>query len=329
MNHQVQTSLLVDNEWVSRPIDAYQFMAQARQSDGQLPAAIAKSANHVPELGLLSRTVFASPLFKSVRPANIRHKNLNDIVLIGEDSIQLKEIHDYGRLRHVASKSDFRGRILAARVFGDPREIPVQVASPLPKNQALHRARRSVTGDEESVLPPEVIVLTLTSRTLMFLWARHTQNGTVAFSHKTVRLPAGASRFDRFGAFLAIDPKRRAIAVAAQEGRFILYKTKSMERWRKELRNQCQTTPIEDERIIPLEGRVMHMEFLSSGSAHDEFHVVLLFVIVLQGKTKITCFDWDCREDLSTAAVRTERVAVDFRRWACFIRFVAHTDHNR
>jgi hypothetical protein len=332
MNHQVQTSLLVDNEWVSRPVDAYQFMAQARQSDGRLPEPIAKSTNHVPELGVLSRTIFASPLFKSVRPANIRHKHNNDVVLIGEDAVQLKEIHDYGRLRHVATKSDFKGRILAARVFGDPREIPAQIASPLPKNRSVHRARRSMTGDEGPVLPPEVIVLTLTSRTLMFLWARHAQNGAVTFSHKTVRLPAGVSRFDRFGAFLAIDPKRRAIAVAAQEGRFILYKTKSMERWRKELRGQYQTTPIEDERIIPLEGRVMHMEFLSSGSAQDEFHVVLLFVLVLQGKTKITCFDWDCREDLSAATVRTERVAVDFRRLTFFfvlpLVLIISDDHN-
>jgi hypothetical protein len=320
MNHQVQNFVLVDNEWVSRPVDAYQFMAQARDSDGEMPEAIAKPTTHVPELGVLSRTVFASPLFKSVRSANIRHKDHNDIVLIGEDAVQLKEIHDYGRLRHVATKSDFKGRILAARVFGDPREIPTSVASPLPNTRTLHRARRSMTRDEEHVLPPEVMVLTLTCRTLMFLWARHTQTGVVTFCQKTVQLPAGASRFDRFGAFLAIDAKSRAMAVAAQEGRFILYKTKPIERWREELRAGSDSTPIEDERIIPIEGRVMHMEFLSSGAGQDEFHVVLLFIIALQGKTKMTCFDWDSREDLSTATVRTERVAVDMRRWACFNR---------
>ncbi|KAH5331291.1 hypothetical protein HBI39_196210 [Parastagonospora nodorum] len=312
MNHQVQTSVLVNNEWVSRPVDAYQFMAQARESDGDMPKSTAKPRNQVPELGILSRTVFASPLFKSVRPANVRSKDLNDIVLIGEDAVQLKEIHDYGRLRHVATKSDFKGRILAARVFGDPREIPVSVASPLPKQRPWHQGRRSTTGEEECVLPPEVLVLALTNRTLMFLWARHTRKGAVTFSQRAVRLPAGASQFDRFGTFLAIDPKQRAMAVAAQEGRFILYKTKSMQKWRKELRNGMDTTPIEDERIMPIEGRVMHMEFLSSGLAQDEFHVVLLFVIALQGKTKMTCFDWDCRQDLSTAAVRTERVAVDY-----------------
>ncbi|KAF1912830.1 mono-functional DNA-alkylating methyl methanesulfonate N-term-domain-containing protein [Ampelomyces quisqualis] len=312
MNHQVQTSLLVDNEWVTRTVDAYQFMAQGRQSDAQVPEPVTKAPSHVPEYGILSRTAFVSPLFKSIRPANIRHKDHNDVVFVGQDTLQLHEIQDYARLRHVATKSDFKGCILAARVFGDPREIPVSVASPVPKKPALHRGRRSMTGDEEQLLPPEVIVLTLTSRTLMFLWARHTQTGAVSFSQRTIRLPAGASRFDRFGAFLAIDSARRAMAVAAQEGRFILYKTKSMQTWRRELRQGRDTTPIEDERIIAVQGRIMHMEFLSSRNAQDEFHVVLLFVIAFQGMTKMTCFDWDCREDLSTAAVRTERVAVNF-----------------
>jgi hypothetical protein len=311
MNHQVLNYVLVDNEWVLRPLDVYQAMAQAQASDNEMPETVAESPVEVPEIGILSRTVFASPLFRFVRPAIVRHKHLNDIVLISEDTVHLKEIRDYGRLRHVATKTDFKGRILAAKVFGDPREVPLTVGSPLPKKQALHRARRSMTGDEEHVLPPEVIVLTLSTRTLMFLWAQHTQTGTSTFMQKTIILPAGSSTFDRFGAFLAIDPKRRAMAVAAQEGRFILYKTKSMERWRTELRDGQSTTPIEDERIIPIEGRIMHMDFLSSSAGQDEFHVVLLFIVALQGRTKMTCFDWDCREDLSKASTRTERFVVD------------------
>ncbi|KAH8725580.1 mono-functional DNA-alkylating methyl methanesulfonate N-term-domain-containing protein [Phaeosphaeriaceae sp. PMI808] len=311
MNHQVQHLVLVDNEWVSRPVDVYQIMAHARNADTETPETITKPTVHLPELGLLSRTVFASPLFKAIRPANIRHKNLNDVVLVGEDSVQLNEIHDYGHLRCVATKSDFNGRILAVRVFGNPREIPAGVVSSWPKKQTAHRGRRSMIGDDEPTLPPEVIVLTLSSRTLMFLWARHTPVGAVTFSKRTVRLPAGASRFDRFGSFLAIDPKCRAMAVAPREGRFALYKTKSIEAWREELRNGKETTPIQDERIIALQGRIMHMEFLSPASGEDEFHVVLLFIIVIRGKTKITCFDWDCREDLSKVAVRTERVLVD------------------
>jgi hypothetical protein len=310
--NQIQNFVLVDNEWVSRPLDVYQLMAQARDSDTDMPEATIRPPVQVPELGILSRTLLTSPLFRAIRPANIRHKDFNDIVLVGEDAIQLKEIHRYGHLRHVATKSDFKGRILAARVFGGPRAVPVSLGSSLPRKQTLNRERRSITGDEGLTLPPEVMVLTLTSRTLMFLWARHAPTGAVSFSQRIVRLPAGISQFDRFGTFLAIDPKCRAIAVAAPESRFILYKTKSMQEWRKDFRNGHDSSPIEEERIIHIEGRIMHMEFLSSAARQDDFHVVLLFVIVLHGKTKITCFDWDCREDLSKATARTERVLVDF-----------------
>lgn len=315
MNHQVQGLVLVNNEWVSRPLDVYQIMARAQQDDIEMREPLVKPAvhHHVPGYGVLSRTVLPSPLFKFILPANIRHKDLNDIVLVGEDSIQLNEIHDYGRLRHAAVKSDFSGRILAARVFGDPREVRINrsVGSPLPKKQTMQRSRQSATEREHNDLPPEVVILTLTSRTLMFLWAQHSAADKPIFHQKTVKLPAGSSRFDRLGQYLAIDPKCRAVAVAAYEGRFMLYKTKSMRSWRNEMRIGADTIPIEDERIISIEGQIMHMEFLTSAVGKDDYHVVLLFIVVHQGLTKITCFDWDCRYDLSTATARTERVSVD------------------
>ena len=143
----------------------------------------------------------------------------------------------------------------------------------------------------------------------MFLWARHNHTGLSTFTQKTVRLPAGSSRFDRFGSLLAVDPHCRAIAVAAHEGRFILYKTKSMAAWEAEAnKGREMPTAIEDERIISVQGQIMHMDFLSPGE--DEYHVVLLLVIVLDGRTRLSCFDWDCRQNLSEAAARTERYYV-------------------
>jgi hypothetical protein len=136
MNHQVQGMVLVDNEWVSRPVDVYQIMAQSRQDDAEIQEPPTKTTPnaHNPQYGLLSRTVLPTPLYKFILPANIRHRDFNDVVLVGEDSIQLNEIYGYGRLRNVAVKSDFSGRILAARVFGESREIRVNtsVGSPQP-----------------------------------------------------------------------------------------------------------------------------------------------------------------------------------------------------
>ncbi|RMZ70134.1 thermotolerance [Pyrenophora seminiperda CCB06] len=266
---------LVDGEWVSRPLDPYHIMANARQQDTETQNAAPKATTQVPEYGLLSQTVISSPLNKLILPANIRHKDLTDIVIVGEDVIHLKEIRDYGRIRHVASKTEFNGgHILTAKVFGDPREIPKSKTAGFPSSKHHIKPRPRTTGEEENFLPPEVVVLTLSNRSLMFLWARQMHTATVRFCHRTVRLPAGSSRLDRLGSFLAIDPKFRAIAVAAYEGRFILYKTKSMERWRREWQQGNETaTPIEDERIISLEGQIMHMDFLSSWT-QDEHHIL-------------------------------------------------------
>ncbi len=315
MNHQIQGLVLVNNEWVSRPLDVYQIMARAQQDDVEMQEPLTKpNAHHnVPGYGILSRTVLPSPLFKIIVPAYIRRKDLNDVVLVGEDSVQLNQLHNHGRIQHVAVKSNFTGRILSARAFGDPHEVRgnASLENPPPKSQTM---KKSETADNEELdqnLPPETVVLTLTSRTLMFLWAKQTASGISTFQHKSIKFPAGSSRFDRLGQYLAIDPKCRAIAIGAFEGRFMLYKTKSMQKWREELRSGADTTPIEDERIVPIEGRIMHMEFLASSGGTDDHHVVLLFIIVHQGLTKLTCFDWDCRYDLSTAAVRTERVVVD------------------
>lgn len=320
MEYQVQGSVLIDGEWVSRTADVYRIMARSQQQeDIEMQEPELKPRNEVPDLGILSRTLVPSPFYKFALSANIRHKELNDVVLIAEDAVHLKEICDYGHLRHVATKSDFNGQILAARVFGDPRQVRVNTSeqSPMLKRGPFHRGRRSTAGDEDITLPPEVIVLTLTSRTLMFLWAQQTHSGTVAFRQKTVRLPAaGTSRFDRPGTFLAVDPRCRAIAVAAPEGCFMLYKTKTMDLWRDETRGAPDELPIVDEALIPIQGRIMHMEFLSSGGDRDDSHIVLVFVLVHDGKTKLACYDWDYRSSLDDGSARKERYSVGYGKYA-------------
>jgi hypothetical protein len=293
--------------------------------DAGADAMTPNSPNSSSPLGLLSRTLVPCPLIARILPANIRHAHANDVAFIADDALHLYHFGDHARLRHVATKSRFSGRILAAAVFGDPRRnrFGAVPGSPPPAAQSLHSpqthtAATHADSHADHVLPPEVLVLVLSSHTLAFVWAHPSPAGIPAFTHRAVKLPAATSRFDRLGTFLAVDPKHRAIAVAAHEGRFILYKTKSMQAWRDEAKDGCDTVPIVDERIIPIQGRIMHMAFLSAGTAQDDYHVVLLFVIVHHGMTRITCFDWDCRHDLSTVSARTERVVVDLGMSSCY-----------
>ncbi|ORY18589.1 mono-functional DNA-alkylating methyl methanesulfonate N-term-domain-containing protein [Clohesyomyces aquaticus] len=337
MAHQFQGMVLVDGEWVSRTSDVFRAMDGARrQPDIEMNEPVVEPQHQIPQLGLLSRTVLATPIVKSILPANIRQRKLNDVVFVGENSVHLKEIRAYGHLRHVASKSDFRGRILAARVFGEPRRHEVPETDETPRKKGTVRREHGGTlmdedtpGDQQAVprdgaalrngeannLPQQVIVLTLSSRLLMFLWAKASHAGTVRFCQQTIRLPSSNSRYESLGSFLAVDPKCRAIATAAPEGRFVIYKMKCWDKWCMDVQGGYDPAPIEEERMMSLTGRIMHMEFLSPGSidgaGKDDTHVILLFVLAHNGRTKVTCYDWDATTPLTNAKCRVKNISVE------------------
>ncbi|KAF2122395.1 mono-functional DNA-alkylating methyl methanesulfonate N-term-domain-containing protein [Lophiotrema nucula] len=310
-NNQILGQVLIDGEWVSRPADVYQIMDRARHQQGvDMQEPDRKASTQVPKLGLLSRTLISSPAVKLILRANIRQRNQNDVVFIGEDFVHLKEVRAYGHLRQIATKSDFSGRILAVRVFGEPRFLQTHSRpSGLFERTAVQAQRRSHLTDEGNALPSEVLVLSQTTRDLTFLWAESIGLNT-RFSQKSVKLPGGSTRYTAPGPHIATDPKCRAIAVGAYEGCFVWYKTKTLEQWCNE---GCAGTPIEDERLIPVQGSILHMAFLSPGiNKADEYHVILLLVLVRNGKTQLSCYDWDCRQNLNAVTARADRVHVDF-----------------
>ena len=67
----------------------------------------------------------------------------------------------------------------------------------------------------------------------------------------------------------------------------MLYKTKTMVTWRRDLLAGHDDIPIIEEAQYPIEGRIMHMDFLSEGVNGDGSHIVLIFIVVHEGKTKI------------------------------------------
>lgn len=319
-----QTLQFVNGEWVSRSVDIYSAIARARQD--QTPTAEARpppaQGRELSAVGILTQTIHETPFVKFALPAHIRQRKLNDVVFVCENALHLKEVHVDGTLHHVGTKADFKGKILAARVFGAPRRREEKDESHRPRmrRKDVHAQRRSTAGDDGAAnsLPPEILVLSLDTNSIMFVWA-HQAPTEIHFRHQILRLPPGTSPYDRPGSFLAVDPNCRAIAVAALEGYFVLYSTKSIDEWREDMRHQgdsaAQATLVEDERVIPIQGRVMHMEFLAPNrekQQQDDTHVILLLFVAHQGKTKMTCYDWDTRYNLSTAKPRAERVIADW-----------------
>ncbi|OCL13256.1 hypothetical protein AOQ84DRAFT_118277 [Glonium stellatum] len=295
----IQTGVLVNGEWTTRSVDIHQILARNRQ---QSDAKKKEPEINMPEekivLGVLSRTVLRSPMIDWIIPARVRDKNKNDVVFIGEDFVHIKEIRADGHLNHVATKADFGCRIRAARVFGEPRK-PM-----LDSRVKVEEADIAMDLDSPDVIPPQVLVLSLESRLIMFLFAEQCQSGKVTFSHTTVPLPAGTSFLEQPGKHLAVDPKSRAIAIAACEGTFILYCTKSMAKWREESASQLRH-PIIDEQARKVDGVILKMEFLSSALS-DDHHVILLVIFSKEGRTRMSCYDWDSSKGLGSVTIRAE-----------------------
>jgi hypothetical protein len=76
--------------------------------------------------------------------------------------------------------------------------------------------------------------------------------------------------------------------------------------------------PIIEEAQYSIDGRIMHMDFLSAG---DDTHVVLIFILVHEGKTKVASYDWDFRNSLDTMP-RINRSVLDFGEYLQFLRCV-------
>lgn len=310
----IQTGVFVNGEWTTRSVDIHEIIARNRnQVEPEKRVPEPKMPEQIPELGILSRTVFRSPLVNWILQARIRHKNANDVVFIGEDYVHLKEIHKDGHLCHIATKSDFDSRIRAARIFGEPKkaELQEQLDADLPSSSNVSSAKLDQT-QSDGIIPPQVIVLTLESRKLMFLYAQQDDTGAVKFCQSTLAFPPGKTFLEQPGKLLTVDAKSRAIAVSAWEGSFIIYATSSMSKWREDTARFTRTvTPVGQERAFKMDdATILKMEFLSPES-NDENHVILLVIFSSRGKVRLSCYDWDASKGLQTVVVRADRIPID------------------
>ena len=136
-----------------------------------------------PLKGILTRTLMPSSVIKSILPARIRHRAKNDVVLITEHTLELKELLPNGTLRAVVEKEDFGSGIRAARAIGDPgldaRIPPTAGIDSIIKQEVSEEVTRLPHGLQEA--PPQILVLTLESDLLIFLFAYQDSSDQVRF----------------------------------------------------------------------------------------------------------------------------------------------------
>ncbi len=215
----VQTRSLVNNQWTTRTVDIHQIMAGNRSPvDKQKPTTNGTlSAPKAPALGLLTQTLVKSPVIRYIIPARIRHQKYNDVLLIYNNRVEIKEIVTKNylpdlsvELRDIAVKLDFDSTIRAARVFGSPRKITASVQEPTGID-AIVKKEQLPPGDHTDEyhigIPPQILILSLESKKLVFLFAFHDASGAVHFLSSERVLPSQAEHNKQLGEHIAVDPR--------------------------------------------------------------------------------------------------------------------------
>lgn len=215
----VQTRVLVNNQWATRIVDINQIMAGNRDPVGEQKPDIngTLGALKPPVLGLLTQTLIKSPVIRYIIPARIRHQKYNDVLLIYNNYIEIKEVVTQGylpdlsvELRDIAVKLDFDSPIRAARVFGCPRKITASVQEPTGIDAIVKKEQLPSEDDTDEYhvgIPPQILILSLESKKLVFLFASHDTSGAVHFVSSERVLPSQVEHNRQLGESIAVDPR--------------------------------------------------------------------------------------------------------------------------
>ena len=245
-------------------------------------------------VGLLTRTVIRSPVTHWILHARLRHKSLNDAVFVGSDFVHVRQVGPQGHLEHIATKDDFDAHIRAAAVYRvDP--------DPLDEDFLVKVEDRDES--QAGSAPPDLLVLTLSTNDLVFIYLEAQADGTFRFVAQSLPLPT----FDRIlfqpGEHLAIDPLFRALAVAANEREVIIYSAKARDKIAQQIRdgddNWC---PVAAQRPLQVDGAIQHMDFMIPPD-DDTDHIILLLIVVDRHRTKAIWIDWHDATGLHQAEI--------------------------
>lgn len=220
--------------------------------------------------------------------------------------VQVNELREGGQLHEILRKNDFGSRIQNAHIIGNLYERPESGD----EDPAFDRVKQEEEEDSQMVdytatrrnslnntIPPHLLLLVLESGDFVFLFIRRHEE----------RLRFVESRFSHpshsmgpIGFHVAVDPNSRYIAVADFENMFVVYEMESWETMGEQYSRSSSFSPIKSYNSKVVEGLIHKMAFLHP-RPEDDFHVILLLVLVKKGSSNMVLFDWERGESLEQA----------------------------
>ncbi|KAL4922732.1 mono-functional DNA-alkylating methyl methanesulfonate N-term-domain-containing protein [Aspergillus aurantiobrunneus] len=245
------------------------------------------------KFGLLTHTLVSSPIIQWILPARLRSKYQNDVIFVGERSLQIKEAISGTHLEEATSKSDFDAYIMATKVINVSTELPWEAQMRIGCGSA------DTTLELRRDLPPQIMVLSLSSKELVFLYYSSIAG---QFIHYHRPLPSDVSTFERFGRNIAVEPRSRAVAVSASCNYFGVFILKAPPVVQAQM-SEDRLDPVAEERFFRIDGDIIFMEFLYP-KPEEEDKIILLLLVSHDQTTHAVCYEWNARQTLRQAHPR-------------------------
>ncbi|RMD40914.1 hypothetical protein DV735_g4190, partial [Chaetothyriales sp. CBS 134920] len=267
-------------------------MDQVRPAEVSLPART--------EVAFLSRTVSSSSTTRWILPARLRSPARNDMVFVGDNSIQLREFvtTSEAHLVDVTTRFAFRSLILAAGVVSAPTEVEkVDVLEQI-VNQTVEKEQYVIGGKPlPDDYPAQILVLALASCELAFVYVQQAPSGACTFQWALRPILTGCDLPGNFCKTLAIDPNSRALAFAPSMGCVGVASLNPFQQIKSAIDGWQPSRPHSflpwaEQRFIQVDGHVIKMDFLRSAD-EDPDKVILLLLVVNAGTTSLLLYRWD------------------------------------
>ncbi|KAL9114533.1 MAG: hypothetical protein Q9227_001614 [Pyrenula ochraceoflavens] len=257
--------------------------------------AISTPSQSGSEIGLLSRTVLPSPAAKWILPAKLRDFEYkrnqpgdgayNDVAFVGDHWVSLCEYRD-DCLIDLNVKASFKPCIMGAKVIKNPM------------------ATSSYGTNSDLRSPPDILVVVLDSKDLVFLTTCGEPGEKVSFSYLRRPLPGHRSEMERYGKHMAVDPHSRLLAVASFQRFVAIYALKKRDdttQSRKDGAAQLdsKTELIREERFFKVDGTILKIDFLCPTENQNSL-IHLLLVISKSQRTYFQVHTWDSMKKLHT-----------------------------
>ncbi|CAK7268404.1 hypothetical protein SEPCBS57363_003074 [Sporothrix epigloea] len=244
-----------------------------------------------------------------------------DIAIIGDHYVQISEMGRDGRLRNIIRKTDFGSRIRNAQVIGASPESAidketVNVETKIKTEDDVDLLESNDIGDGDSDisnefmggsrpmrsdtsrrLPPQQLLLVLESGDCVFLFIELQGAGKLVFVSTHYR-PFG-HRIVQPGYHLSVDPSSRYMAMACPENFFIVHELESPQKMNDAYARHDLLNIIRSSRPRAVQGVIHKMEFLYPHS-DDDYHIILLLIVVRNGKSRLVTYEWEAGDALAS-----------------------------